>query len=106
MGTVKIPISAGDLAYNMVSELEGSLYRFRFRFNRRGGAWYMDLGDQETYFILGVKVVTGDGLLDQYGHIEGLPPGTFRVRDLQGLNADPTETDFGDRVIMLYDEAA
>ena len=50
-----------------------------------------------------LKVVTDSDLLAQYRYIDELPPGRLIVFDNAGLCNDPDDSNFGDRIVMLYE---
>ena len=109
MATLRLPVKNGLPAYRFSVELDGVLYSFRFRWNVRDNHWFMDIIEADGSAVIdGVKVVNSDDLLSQFDHKQvtgNLPPGTFRVVDVNGANDDPDTTTFGEDVVLLYVEA-
>lgn len=103
---VQVPVRTEPLAYTMSVQLDGATYTLAFRINRRDGFWRMTLSRNGAVLLEGIKLVNGMDLLAQFGHIQDLPPGRLIVHDLDGRFTDPSETNFGDRVLLLYEEAA
>ena len=108
MATVRIPTRLIPGAYTMTVELDGLYYQLSFHFNSRENHWYIGVARNNVSVLFGVKVVHSDDLFSQFAHMqvdERLPPGTFQVLDVTGVDRDPVIDNFGDDVVMLYVEA-
>ena len=82
--------------------LEGSIYRLRYRWNEREGAWHLDLFDLDDEPIrLGRRLVLHELLLQNLRH-PLRPPGDFVVSAHVG--GDPGLHDLGKRVTLFYIE--
>lgn len=109
MAVLRLPVRVDPPSYIMTIELEGLFYDFGFRFNPRDAHWFVDIDYNSARALSGIKVVNSEDLFSQFNYLKAdnrLPPGTFLVRDLKGLDRDPGREDFGDDVLFLYDEAA
>lgn len=105
MSTWTIPTVAGVEAFDQQVELDGRVYDLRFRWNARDGHWFMDVGRDGQTVLYGIKLVHVDDFLSQVRRVEELPPGRLYVVDLDGLDRDPDDENFGDRVLLRYDDA-
>lgn len=82
--------------------LDGAVYRIRYRWNERAGAWHMDLFDLDDDPIrLGMRLVLHELLLRDLVHPQR-PPGDFVVSAHHG--GDPGLNDLGERVTLFYIE--
>lgn len=101
---IPIPLVDGSpLPYfDMVASLENTNYVLEFRWNTRGSAWYLNVYDESgtTLLLAGLKLVANWPLAAYTTARQ--PPGLLIVVDSSGTDTDPTLTDFGTRVILLY----
>lgn len=104
MSTVQIPVNFGLPAFRAVYELDGVPYGFSFRINRRDLAWRATIDRDREVLLYNVKIVQYTDLLLQNKHDTRLPQGVLRVIDLESQDVEPDEENFGDRVILVYDE--
>jgi hypothetical protein len=100
-----IPVQPTTDPFSQQVELDGLIYDLTFLWNARDVHWSLTVGREDVVLIDEVKLVIIDDLLAQYRRIEDLPPGIFSVIDLDGLDRDPDDTLFGDRVLLIYEEA-
>ncbi len=105
MSTFSIPVQATTDPFSQQVELDGLLYDLKFLWNARDGHWSLTVGRDDVVLVNQVKLVGLDDLLAQYQRIGGLPAGRLYIQDLDGLDRDPDDTLFGDRVLLLYEEA-
>lgn len=105
MSTFIIPVSETTDAFDEQVELDGLVYDLFFRWNARDNHWGMDIGRDGTVLISSIKLVVTSDLLVQYRRIGDLPEGTLFVDDLDGLDNDPDDENFGDRVVLKYSES-
>lgn len=87
-------------------DLDGKNYNLRFRFNQRDGKWRVTILFESNILVRGIVLVESSDILSQSKHLENLPAGILSIRDLDNLGRDPDGTTFGDRVILLYQDAA
>ncbi len=106
MSTIQIPTNFGLPVFRAVYELDGTAYGFTFRINRRDLAWRATVDIDGVEILHNVKIVQVADLLLPHKHDEQLPQGVLRVVDLDDLKTEPNEENFGDRVILVYDEVA
>ena len=109
MATLRLPVLSGtDEAHRFEVELDGSVYDLSLRWNTRESFWYLDVLRNGVAVLVGVKVVHASDVLAQFGHLGvtgDLPPGVFKVLDVNGADADPSSSTLGDSVLLLYNEA-
>lgn len=106
MSTFIIPVSETTDPFDQQVELDGRIFDLVFRWNPRGIHWSMDIGRDGNVLVAGIKVITDGDILNQYQRIADLPDGILFVDDLDGLDTDPDDENFGDRVVLKYTEAA
>lgn len=99
-----IPVQSTTDPFSQQVELDGLLYDLTFLWNARDAHWSLTIGRDDVVLVKEVKLVIIDDLLAQYTRIDDLPPGTLSVQDLDGLDRDPDETLFGDRVVLVYED--
>lgn len=100
----EIPVPQSVVPFNQEVTLDDEVYRMEFRYNLRDEAWRMTLSRSGTVLLRNLKVVNSEDLLAQFRHDENVPQNALRVIDLDGRFKDPGATDFGDRVLMVYEE--
>ena len=100
-----IPVSETTDSFIEQVDLDGRVYDLRFHWNSRDNHWFLDIGRDGIFLINGVKLVSSSDLISEFGRIEELPPGLLSVEDLDNIDTDPDETNFGDRVQLRYTEA-
>ncbi len=104
--TIQIPTNFGLLNWRQVVELDGVAYGLGFNINRRDGFWRMSIDLDAVILLSSVKLVQAADLLVANKHDLRLPQGTLRMVDSDGQNAEATEDNFGDRVVLVYDEVS
>lgn len=100
MATINIPVRGDIFYYTFTKELDGVIYSFKIHYNLRIDSWILNIGDEVIMRLAG-----GQNLLGQFYHLN-VPPGELRIVDLDGKNTEPNKTNFGDRVVLQYTEAA
>lgn len=92
-------------AYQFQITLEDTSFFFDFEWNERGQFWSMSISDQdEQLLIAGVRLVAGISLIDKY-IVSGRPKGHLMCVDTSGKNIDPSISDLGSRVLLMYRES-
>lgn len=99
MAIIIIPLRNDIFHYSFTKELDGLVYSFRMRYNRRIDNWTLDFIDVAN----GIRLAGGQDLLRQFKHLE-VPLGRLEVIDLDGKFTEPNKTNLGDRVILQYTE--
>ena len=99
-----IPIPTEIIPFDQQVELDGTLYTLRFRYFFRDEQWRMTVIKSGVVLLASVKVVNSLDLLKQYSHIEDLPKGKFIISDQDLVDSDPSSTNFGDRVLLMYQD--
>lgn len=106
MATLVIPTRTDRARYSIEIDLDQLSFRFDFDWNDRSESWSFNLYDASNVLLLaGRKVVVGFPLLNRFRDPR-LPPGDLHAIDTSGANLDPKFADLGDRVKLLYVEAA
>lgn len=107
MTTFAIPTSTELSDYTETIELDGATFTLRFRWNTRMEAWLVDIFDASGAVIVYGRRCTVDSLLvGQLHHLAETPLGEIVTFDTTHRHVDPKLNDFGDRVLLLYFEAA
>jgi len=101
MATITIPLRNDIFHYSFRFTMDGVAYPLTLRYNRRIDSWILNFDG----VLLTARLCGGQDILGQFHHLE-VPPGELRVVDLDGENKEPTKTNFSDRVILQYTEAA
>jgi len=92
--------------YTFQIDLDESTFNFSFEWNDRDSSWYMSISDaDELPLLMGRRVCVGAPLLDRFNKA-GLPAGLLYAIDTTGKNIEPDFADLGDRVKLMYLEAA
>ncbi|MBU6427984.1 MAG: hypothetical protein KGR26_03150 [Cyanobacteria bacterium REEB65] len=104
MADFVIPVDSSSTNYTVDVSLSGGVYRFGLFWNTRGQFWSLDIFDQtDKALATGLKLVADWELISGLGN-SALPPGFLYCVDTSGRGLDPTESDLGTRVILLYDD--
>lgn len=99
-------------AFRFRTQLEGTLYGFRFVWNSRLFRWYCDLADAAGNTIAsGIAIVTGNDLLAAIPGGPGpthdpKPPGQLFVVDDSGAGRLPTRNGWRSDFRLIYRPAA
>jgi len=105
MSTFIIPVNDTTDAFDQDVELNGRIFKLLFRWNQRDNKWEMDIVRDGVLLVAGITLVIIPDLLIQYRRISGMPEGMLFIDDLDGLDTDPNDINFGDRVVLKYTEA-
>lgn len=106
MSTFIIPVSDTTDPFDLQVELDGRVYDLYFRWNSRDIHWVMDIGRDGTVLVYGIKLVNSPDVLIQFRRISDMPDGVLFIDDLDGLDNDPDDLNFGDRVVLKYTDTA
>ena len=102
----QIPIIYDPSAYGQKTTLDSIVYTLSFRWNSRAAQWFMDIATSDDVMIkAGIAIVVKWDLLGKYSDGR-LPPGTMYAINIENENVDPTETNFGSDILLLYNEAS
>jgi hypothetical protein len=106
MATQRIPLRPDLAHYEFAVALDKVTVIFELRWSVREEAWYLDVKDEDgTVIYAGIKVVVALPL-GRRCRDPRFPPGILMALDTSGRNEDPGLKDLGDRVQLLYFEAA
>lgn len=103
---ITIPITSNVPHLDLTAQIEGTTYTLTFRWNERAASWFFTLADADGDPIFeGVRVCV-DFPLGFRCKDARMPLGGFVAVDTSGKSLDPGLADLGDRVQILYFEAA
>ncbi len=104
MADFVIPVDSGSTNFTVDVTLSGGVYRFFLYWNTRGQFWSLDILDSsDSPTAAGIKLVADWELISGLGN-SALPPGFLYCVDTSGQGLDPTDSDLGTRVILIYDD--
>ncbi len=106
MNTFIIPVNESVVAFDQQVELDGRIFELIFKWNKRDSHWNMSIGRNGSLLISSIKLVIIPDLLAQHRRIAGIPEGVLFIDDLDGMDTDPNDMNFGDRVVLKYTEVA
>jgi hypothetical protein len=99
MAVFEIPIDPTPSSFVQETRLEGTTYRFLFRWNFREEYWYLSLLDLDDVAISsGMKLVPGALLLRHVADFTIRPPGELMVVGI------PTRGNLGTDAVLTYVE--
>ena len=86
------------------TNLEGQAYELRFRWNSRSETWFMYIGISGQEYAVKTRLTVGNNLLSPYRSIDGVPPGSLYLADIEKTYGRPSRDDFGinKRFRLLY----
>lgn len=106
MGIVYIPVKQNASRFFFQIELEDSTYKLEFDWNDRASKWFVNIRQpDDTMLLSGIALVLGSDLLAPFHHL-AVPPGGLFVYDTTEKDLDAGLDDLGDRVQLVYVEAA
>lgn len=101
-----LPVKSDFPSYDFSIELDGNIYILGFRFNTRLNTWMMSIsGEDGTELLKNIPIHTYSDITAQYVD-SALPQGIFLAYDTEGELANAGRNDLGNRVQLLYQEAA
>lgn len=102
-----IPITPNVNAFSERLALDDEYFILTFRWNDRAERWYLDIADAASAPIVSGLVVCADTAMT--GHLTGydrMPQGILVAVDGTGSGTDPGHDELGQRVKVIYLEAA
>ena len=73
-----------------------------FQYNERKDGWFVAINDYtDTTLVAGIKVKIGSDLLEQFGHIDGIPSGRLVVTNWEDKE-EASLLNFGSKVNLSY----
>lgn len=105
MAIWSIPVQFKSPDFSFQIDLDGIIFGFRFTYNARTDRFSMEIQDQ-----LGNAIVSGIALTVNWKVLarfkdSSLPPGDLFTMDITGGNNEPSAVNFGDTILLCYDEA-
>ena len=104
MTTRIIPTEPTLQAYSVSTELNAATYGIDIRFNRRDNKPRMSISNGGAPQVSGVPVSTELDLLTLHTYNPNVPQGVMRAADTDQLFTEPTPENFGQTVLLVYDE--
>lgn len=98
-----IPVRTSTDPYRFSVELSGKVFDLRIHYNLREKHFYCDFIHNDNNILTGVKLVHSDDLLSQYRAYD-IPDGKIIVHDITGQYRDPDSTNFGETVLLQYED--
>ena len=106
MAIIQLPLRNDVPAFTFQTDLDGTTFMFKFRYNSRTDRWAFDIQTANEYPIVsGIAVLTGTSLLERFSD-ERLPDGELFVLNKEDETASPGRSDLQENVFILYEEAA
>ena len=85
--------TTADFKYTV--DLEGQAYDIRWRWNSRSESWFLYIGFAGRQYVLKTRVTTNWNLLNNYSTVEGLPPGSLYLVDIEKSYGRPSFDNVG-----------
>jgi hypothetical protein len=105
MALIEIPVDRQSPDNQFTITLDKVVYTLRIKQNDRTGRFFLDIMDENGLpLAMGIALVVSYNLLEEY-HTIGLPPGDLFIMDTKEQNTEPDENNFGESVVLLYNEA-
>ena len=92
----QIPPASDDLSFSQETSLDGTDFKFVFRWNTRESAWYLDLMTIDDVVLAGGLKLTAGAFLLRYITDARRPLGELIVLGV------PTEDNLGKNAVLLY----
>lgn len=106
MSTWIIPTLTDTENYTERVELDGVVFELTFAWNTRDGKWYLSVADAEGVALAsGIKLVVDWSLFRSVSNAD-MPAGTMMAVDTSGAGLDPGLKELGERVLLMYRDAA
>lgn len=106
MAVLTLPVRTDEHPhYEFRTQLEGRTYAFELRWNSRAPAWYLTIKTADGEVLVATKLVVGIPLTARASD-RRLFPGELIAVDTSGGQKNPARGDLGNRVQVLYYEAA
>jgi hypothetical protein len=111
---LRVDLTDSGQAHALRYELDGTPYKFLFRYNAIADLWFMDLRDDVGNLLLAGQAITvseglaDDEILDILAIVRArtdVPPGRLFAYDTEGSHVESGLEDIDDRVVLLYEEA-
>jgi len=104
MAIYEIPTDNQDPAFNFFTDLNGTSYGFRFKYNTRLELWIVDLLDQNTDTIVYTLPYYSNRLLTKYVSLPGLPEGKLAALNNVEYDTDADRFNFSLNVKLYYND--
>lgn len=88
--------------FSTLTQLEGTNYKFYFRWNDRIARWFFKIEDSVGDEIMGWTKIVADYPLTSLVTADRIFPGNLFALDTTGEGRDPGLRDLGSRVVLYY----
>ncbi len=106
MATWIIPTLTDTEFYVERVELDSVVFELTFAWNTREEKWFLSVADADGVALAsGIKIVADWPLFQSVSNAD-MPAGTMLANDTSGAGLDPGLDDLGDRVLLMYQDAA
>lgn len=107
MAILEIPVLEDNVRWVQETTLDGVRFLLHFIFNEREQSWYVSLHDVDDVPIAsGARIVVNWFLFLRKVEEAKAPAGRMFVSDSTGSGVDPGRNELGERVKLIYIEAA
>ena len=107
MAVLEFPKIQNLAHYIFELELDGVIFRFKFKYNSRESTWYYSIYDAANVLLrAGLKVVNEWSLLRLWTAGTGRPAGDIISVNLGNVPNPPTLDQLGEDVVLTYHEEA
>lgn len=107
MAIVTFPVFSDLAHYIFELSLDGTVFRFKFKYNSREETWYFNILDLNNNILrAGIKVVNEWLLLRLWAERTGRPLGDIISVNLGEVPNPPTLEQLGEDVVLTYNEGA
>jgi len=106
MAIKQLPVSSDSANYQFKTDLDGTTYIFKFRFNTRSDKWMMDISTEDGIKLLsGIPLLVEARLINRFVDVR-LPQGTLFLINTKDEYVECGRYDLGNDCLLLYSEAA
>lgn len=100
---------SGSFGFTFRLALDGTFYRFQYKWNLRDTSWYLDIGnDAGEATARNMRMVIGEDILapHQSQGSDSVPQGVLSVVDTTNQGIEAARDELGARVLVMYEEVA
>ncbi len=102
MAILRIDMPQDSPQFVQQTQLDGETYTFRFHWNEREEAWYLQIGDVDDVPIISSRKLVANWPLLMRVTDSRRPPGELYLVDPTGSDTDPGLKELSNRVELLY----
>ena len=99
----EVPLDTDDANFQIRTDLDGTQYVLRFRWNTRAEKWIFSILDSgENPLAMGLKLNVNANLINAFNANEDFPQGPLFLWDKQNLGAEATRENLGSDYVLYY----